>query len=573
MNRLNPLTSDVLGTVSNIFNQGMQKAHEWTGHIVNYVKQTPEMLAQNPTAAIALIFSANTLFLFIMNSAVNRLDNRLADESKERSYKQIFICEPLFAASVFAFNSLLSKVTKAQLSYEVITAITATALALRILINHVLFKQEAETPEAKVEQPSPILGKQDTPKLEEILRDETPEKPSVPSPKHNVEIAALRLEIARETARANKLLSQQSDTEVKIKELESEIAQLKSAQDTLEAEKKKALNEGSAAKQEVDRLEKERYALESEKGSLLEQVKNLQSDLDQAEKAKREAEKALETLDEKTEKEREQANIETATLNERAAKAEKEVLTVTNNAKVEKKSLEDRIAAIMKEKADAIAAKDKIVDALKANLQKIDGEKTALQDLLDQAEDDKIGLEQQLDAAKDKEAAAIEEAKKANKEKTRMQLEKEGAYDEKDQLVDDVKELQKQLALKEDIIRALRIKSGGIKDEPAPKAEQPADEAKQPFKEPAPVKPDPVKRDDTPRKPPTEERGRASEKGTGKSPNRSRSNDAAVSKFSGARKPAGGIQVFGAPAPKIEAKKEVGAPAPKAEEKKGDGKK
>ena len=51
MNRLNSLTSDVLGSASNIFSQGMQKAQEWTGHIVNYVKQTPEMLAQNPNGS------------------------------------------------------------------------------------------------------------------------------------------------------------------------------------------------------------------------------------------------------------------------------------------------------------------------------------------------------------------------------------------------------------------------------------------------------------------------------------------------------------------------------------------
>lgn len=436
MNRLNSLTSDVLGSASNIFSQGMQKAQEWTGHIVNYVKQTPEMLAQNPTAAIALIFSANTLFLFVMNWPVNRLDSYLAGEDKERSYKQIFICEPLFAASVFAFNSLLSNITKAQLSYAVITAITATSLALRILINHVLFKEEPEVPEEGIEPQSPIPQMKETPKVEEVLGADTPEKPPVPlpSPKRDVEIANLRLEIAKETARANKILSQQSDAAVKIAELDSEIAQLKEAQNTLEKEKTKALSEGSDAKQEAARLEKERSALESEKGSLLKQVENLQSSLDQTESAKTEAQKALETLE-----------AETAALNERAAKAEHEVLKVKNDAKDEKKSLDARIATLMQEKAQDLSSNNKIVEGLKKSLKDLEEEIEVLQSQKDQSDQDKLTAQKEREEALEAVEAAEERAETEHKIKLRMEKEKNKAYDEVESLTQRVEQLEKDL--------------------------------------------------------------------------------------------------------------------------------
>ena len=134
---------------------------------------------------------------------------------------------------------------------------------------------------------------------------------------------------------------------------------------------------------------------------------------------------------------------ETAALNERAAKAEHEVLKVKKDAKDEKKSLDDRIATLMQEKAQDLANNNKIVEGLKKSLKDLEVEIDGLQSQKDQSDQDKLIAQKEREEALEAVGAAEERAETEHRIKLRMEKEKNKAYDEVESLTQRVEQLEK----------------------------------------------------------------------------------------------------------------------------------
>lgn len=586
MNPLNPLTSDVLGTASNIFTRSMQTAQEWAGYAIRYLKQTPDMLAKNPTAAIAVIATANTLFFFIMNAAVNRAETRFADpENKtgERSYKQIIIGESLAAGSVLTFNILLSLATRAQLDHVAYAAITATAVALRLFLNHFVYKQAEKVLKNDAKQATPVQEKKEPLDLEKVLAD-SPEKPPIGTQPSRLEISQLKADYAKEKLRADTLQGEKSGIESQIADLELEIEKLKVAQEKLEDEKKEILKELSDSQEKIESLQEEKNKLESQQASLEEQVAGLKSSFKEAEETISELEKKLADLEEKIQKERE-------VMQEKADQLEKDLSNEKSTAKAEKGKLDERIDALAKELKQSNGDKDQLEKDLQALQQKTNRELDDLKDQKSKITKEKQLADSELASANKKAAAAVEEMKKAMREKTRMEGEKNLAYERAESLEDEAQQLETHLDFQRDVNKSYKtamekvqtiiaeiikgqprkaildslLKAQAIKVEMEPSKKVLDDEEMLAEEEPVTDKPtdddDILDEDllgkDVPPKPstpkkstPKHERGRTEERGTEATP-RSKSVDSPKkqlpgrSHFTSTRKPFGGVALFG----------------------------
>lgn len=262
MNHLRPLTSDALGSVSHVFNQSLQKAQEWFGHAVTLVMQTPETLGRNPNAAIAVIAATNTLFLFIVNSAIQYLDARLFETQEQRSWTQLIFDEGVCAGAFFAFNSVVvPKLTKTELSASLVSAIAVLAIALRTFYNHVRQNEEAKA--SAVEQP-PV-------EVEEFVEAHGKEHQE-----HEQKIAALEADIA----------AIKKNTKTEQKSLEEAINKLKVERDQAVAAKDTAVSDKTTAVEAKTKAEEQKNEAETARDAAITDAKKANEEAEKATKEK-----------------------------------------------------------------------------------------------------------------------------------------------------------------------------------------------------------------------------------------------------------------------------------------------
>lgn len=133
MNSISPFIDNARDVVFQAFNNGLSKTSQWADHMICWANQN---------TLLGVIATANVVFLSVMHVALNTIDQKMASRLdplnfKHRTFKHIVFDGVLFGGAVFSFNYFLSKAMQYPLSRSVLAAITAAAIAGRVLLNQV----------------------------------------------------------------------------------------------------------------------------------------------------------------------------------------------------------------------------------------------------------------------------------------------------------------------------------------------------------------------------------------------------------------------------------------------------
>lgn len=331
MNNLKPLTTNVLGGISQIFDQGMQKSKEWAGHVVRYFKQVPELLAQHPNAAAAVIATTNVLFILIINHAITELEKGKANPNStadDRNYVQMARSASLVAVSTVAFNIFLSYVTKMPLNSSLIAVFSAMSVGWHFFAKYLSQSQDSQATQNKPLDPQKV----------------------------KIRITNLEYDISQFKIKAGQHQTALDELNGQIAAKNKAIVQLESFNDSLGEEKDKAVKSATDAKRERDQLA-------NEKGTLLTQKADLEKDL---EKVRTELKQTLASLTtEKADRQREHALIQQkATDSERDLKAQLAQATAASNDAATKLAAKENdvnlLAAAKKKAEDTLRGLDKL---------------------------------------------------------------------------------------------------------------------------------------------------------------------------------------------------------------------
>lgn len=246
-----------MGASSRISLERFQLVQEWTGVAVRSLQKIPQALAEHPNAFIAAVIAVNGLFFIALNKTIHRFEPK--SEQTGWNFKVIVISESLGFAAVYGFNRLLSKAV--PLTQQTMIAIAASSLVLRILLIRVWDRSVLphSSPEDRL-QGSPVLKGLDSSSVldEELLsQDRTPSKTSEsqsesPS-RHDSKAAAM---LRKEWANKEKLEMEKAlkdiNLNVRVADLEIEIADLKEENKTVKAAAEKAEKELAREKKQFE---------------------------------------------------------------------------------------------------------------------------------------------------------------------------------------------------------------------------------------------------------------------------------------------------------------------------------
>jgi hypothetical protein len=119
-----------------LFKNTFRTIGEWAGRVVKQIQNLPRQMQNHPTTAFAVFLTANAIFLTVSNLFANYLADRAQNSrnANERKFNLLLIAGMMGGATL-TFNVIISKMTQYPLSHVIKGAITAFAVAIRLLIN------------------------------------------------------------------------------------------------------------------------------------------------------------------------------------------------------------------------------------------------------------------------------------------------------------------------------------------------------------------------------------------------------------------------------------------------------
>lgn len=139
MTSIHSAQSQVADKLYGAFEQGFQKAGELGQRTIELLKNLPKHMQANQNVALGVFLVANNFFFFGINAIANRLEKYFENPGQPLSmtkkiFKQIFLNGIVVGGATVGFNLLLAKLTQYSLSHFLIAAITATVVALRVML-------------------------------------------------------------------------------------------------------------------------------------------------------------------------------------------------------------------------------------------------------------------------------------------------------------------------------------------------------------------------------------------------------------------------------------------------------
>lgn len=126
------------GSFSHFTSNLSQEIGKYANYAITVLSQTPAHMQRSLPVAVGVIGTTNVLFFMTMQFITNQVNHQIAKRTHSSATKKVFkhiIFNGVMGGAVFGFNVLLSKTTQYALSPQVMFAISATAVALRILLN------------------------------------------------------------------------------------------------------------------------------------------------------------------------------------------------------------------------------------------------------------------------------------------------------------------------------------------------------------------------------------------------------------------------------------------------------
>lgn len=149
---------------------------EWYNRTVEYYRLIPIHLHQHPSHALAVFLTANVIFFIIfVNWLAQILEERVPREldGDDRKLNQILINGFVVGGSTLIFNTILSKLLSYPLSKSTLIAITATSIAIRLILGHLC----AEIPDEGNKTPNGANGAEES---NELNQPDVPHEDDVP---------------------------------------------------------------------------------------------------------------------------------------------------------------------------------------------------------------------------------------------------------------------------------------------------------------------------------------------------------------------------------------------------------
>jgi len=122
-------------SISDGLRNGFRTIGELAGRAVQVFKNIPQHMQNNRNAAIGVFTVANAVFITVAHLFTNWLDRKIGKTDTEDA-KGLILTGLVYGGSVFTFNVIVSKITHYPLSWYAYSAITVTAIAVRVILNH-----------------------------------------------------------------------------------------------------------------------------------------------------------------------------------------------------------------------------------------------------------------------------------------------------------------------------------------------------------------------------------------------------------------------------------------------------
>ncbi len=188
--------SNMITPLANYFSgfYGMKTIGDLAGRAIKNLSSMTSKIQHSPNFSYGVVLTTNALFFSLTHFFANTLHKRVeafaSSEKKplndeQKSIKSILIDGLFVGGSTYAFNVIFSKLTHLPLSTPFKLALSATAIAVRILLTRESKKADPAGTEPVIPEEKPVepIIPDEKPPVKPVVPEEKPVEPILPEEK------------------------------------------------------------------------------------------------------------------------------------------------------------------------------------------------------------------------------------------------------------------------------------------------------------------------------------------------------------------------------------------------------